>query len=376
MATYRLPFENVPGWAVANGNFDDPSGGHGLGQPFAWDFTFPIDGGAKVLAARAGTVIDLRGNSTKVLPNGVDDLFWGPGNYVAIQHADRTIASYDHMHPNSLQVSAGQYVDQGAWIGKVGNTGSTSGGVVHLHFECHTWLTTGSTGPGSVINDIMGPSLLVHFEDTGHHSWRPIDKDSLVPALVVSRQDGWRGCVKCGGLYLSYWGVANICPAGGNHVFNESGDYVLPNNAANPPGQPGWRQCHKCAGLFYSLNPGSKCPVTTPTSAHDSTGSGGYSVVNNVANDPGQHHWRWCNKCQGIWYQDLGVSVCPADGKAHSLSGSGDYSIEVNPQDMQKNWHKCVRCQSIFLAANGPGVCPGGWVATRVRAAATFWLTT
>jgi murein DD-endopeptidase MepM/ murein hydrolase activator NlpD len=89
----------LAGQWLTNGNFDDPSGGHGLGQPFAWDFTFPFDGGAKVLAARAGTVIDLRGNSTKVLPNGVDDLFWGPGNYVAIQHADRTIASYDHMHP-------------------------------------------------------------------------------------------------------------------------------------------------------------------------------------------------------------------------------------------------------------------------------------
>jgi hypothetical protein len=360
MATYRLPFENVPGWTVGLGNFDDPGGGHGVGQAFAWDFKFPVDGGAKVLAARAGTVIDSRANATTVLPNGVDDLIKGPGNYVVVQHADRTIAAYDHMHPNTVKVSAGQYVDQGAWLGNVGKIGSTSGGIVHLHFECHTWLTVGSTGPASIVNDTMGPSLLVHLEDASHHAWRPVVGDALAPLAVVSRQDGWRCCVKCGGLYFSYWGVQNACPAGGVHDFAGSGDYALPNNAANPPGQAGWRQCVKCSGMFFSENAGSKCPVTTPTAHHDATASGAYSIVENAPNDSGQHRWRWCAKCQGMWFEDGWASICPADGNAHSLSGSGNYSIAVDPQDVQRNWRRCSRCQSLYLAANGPGVCQAG----------------
>ena len=360
MATYRLPFENVPGWTVGKGNFDDPGAHHDIGQAFAWDFNFPIPDGAKILAARAGTVIDSRANATKVLPPKVNDQLWGPGNYVVIRHADETIGAYDHMHPNTVRVQAGQYVDQGAWIGNVGKTGSTSGGVVHLHFECHTWLTVGSTGPGTVVNNKAGPSLLVHLEDVNHHSFRPVVGTSLHPFPATSRQDGWRWCVKCGGMYLSYWGLANACIAGGSHAFNESGNYVLPNNASNAPGQPGWRYCHKCAGMFFSLHPGSKCPITNPSNSHDATGSGDYSLLNNAANAPGQHHWRWCHKCQGLWFEDGQISVCPSDKGAHSLAESGDYAVEVNPQDIQKNWQKCARCQTLYLASNGIGVCKAG----------------
>jgi hypothetical protein len=52
--------------------------------------------------------------------------------------------------------------------------------------------------------------------------------------------------------------------------------------------------------------------------------------------------------------------VCPSDGKPHTKAGSADYSIEVNPQELQRNWRKCMRCQSIYLATNGPGVCKAG----------------
>jgi len=143
------------------------------------------------------------------------------------------------------------------------------------------------------------------------------------------------------------------------HTFGQTGDYTLPNNAANAPGQAGWSHCGKCSAMFFSLNPGSKCPVTVPQDTHDATTSGGYSIVENVAGDPGQHRWRWCDKCQGIWFPDGNASVCPADGKAHNL-GTGDYSIGVNPPDVQANWRKCSRCQSIYYAGNGAGACAAG----------------
>jgi hypothetical protein len=67
------------------------------------------------------------------------------------------------------------------------------------------------------------------------------------------------------------------------------------------------------------------CPADHAT--HDSTGSGDYTLLNNFADAPGQHDWRWCNKCQGLFFGDNPGSVCPADKAAHDSTGSGDYSL-------------------------------------------------
>lgn len=52
------------------------------------------------------------------------------GNYVVIDHGNSTTL-YAHM--SSLNVSAGQYVNQGSVVGYVGSTGLSTG--AHLHFE-------------------------------------------------------------------------------------------------------------------------------------------------------------------------------------------------------------------------------------------------
>lgn len=40
-----------------------------------------------------------------------------------------------------------------------------------------------------------------------------------------------------------------------------------------------------------------------------------------------QSSWRWCHKCQGLfWGHQMAVSVCPAGG-THDDTGSGDYSL-------------------------------------------------
>lgn len=41
-----------------------------------------------------------------------------------------------------------------------------------------------------------------------------------------------------------------------------------------------------------------------------------------------QSGWRWCNKCQGLFYgPGIAKSHCPAGGQ-HDLKGSGNYSLE------------------------------------------------
>ena len=41
----------------------------------------------------------------------------------------------------------------------------------------------------------------------------------------------------------------------------------------------------------------------------------------------GQGEWRWCSKCQGLWYAANGTDGrCPA-GNGHFLNGSLNYQL-------------------------------------------------
>lgn len=74
--------------------------------------------GTRIIAAKAGTVVISGYNSSY-------------GNYVAIAHYDGSKTLYAHMKARAVSEGAG--VSQGATIGYVGSTGSSTGN--HLHFE-------------------------------------------------------------------------------------------------------------------------------------------------------------------------------------------------------------------------------------------------
>jgi murein DD-endopeptidase MepM/ murein hydrolase activator NlpD len=77
----------------------------------------------------------------------------GAGNYVVIDGADG-VYDYVYMHMKGAgPLTAGQYVRTGQRIGKVGNTGSSSG--CHLHFEL--WTAPGWYAGGKPIDPL--PSL-------------------------------------------------------------------------------------------------------------------------------------------------------------------------------------------------------------------------
>jgi len=57
----------------------------------------------------------------------------GYGNYVIIDHGDGTYSLYAHMHRDTISVLAGDVVEQGQVIGKLGHSGNSTG--PHLHFE-------------------------------------------------------------------------------------------------------------------------------------------------------------------------------------------------------------------------------------------------
>jgi len=84
--------------------------------------------GAPIYASKSGTV------STAI--DGLYNTYPGSkiyGNYVKIEHEGGVETLYGHMIRGSVMVNVGDRVSQGQMIGKMGNTGFSTG--THLHFE-------------------------------------------------------------------------------------------------------------------------------------------------------------------------------------------------------------------------------------------------
>ena len=146
-------------------------------------------------------------------------------------------------------------------------------------------------------------------------------------------QPGWRWCSKCEGMfYAKATAGMGVCPAGGAHVSAGSGLYAE-RIGEYCSQQGGWRWCHKCEGFFYGRASAGKghCPAG---GAHDDTGSGHYAAVigEDIASEQ-QGGWRWCNRCQGMFYDraTAGKGKCPAPGGGpHVDTGSGHYASIIS----------------------------------------------
>jgi murein DD-endopeptidase MepM/ murein hydrolase activator NlpD len=91
----------------------------------SYDLMLPM--GAPVLAARAGTVREIRAE----VADDVSDDDAGVHNHVYIEHDDGTTAFYAHLRQNSVLVSVDQSVQAGEQIASSGSSGSD---VPLLHF--------------------------------------------------------------------------------------------------------------------------------------------------------------------------------------------------------------------------------------------------
>lgn len=158
------------------------------------------------------------------------------------------------------------------------------------------------------------------------------DGSNLLDEFIETRtQSLWRWCRRCQGLWYAGTDplrmISSACPAGGFHLFVGSGNYSLIHNSPGVYGrQDGWRWCQKCEGAFFGRNhpnPSGRCPRG---GAHDSVSSGLYSLIHNMSTDFGQQGWRWCNKCEGLFFTAYNSGRCPAGG-AHDQNGSGEYSL-------------------------------------------------
>ncbi len=120
---YHLPFEENKTHLLAQGYFS-----HYTHKNRA-ALDFKMKRGTKICAARAGVVVRLKEDSKKGGSNIKNRPF---GNFVVIQHEDRSRTGYWHLQFNGVLVNVGDKVKQGQVIALSGNSGYTY--FPHLHF--------------------------------------------------------------------------------------------------------------------------------------------------------------------------------------------------------------------------------------------------
>lgn len=101
-------------------------------------------GVTNVIASKDGVVYKSSKSDGIICEDGGDKSCGGGfGNYVIIQHVDNNFTVYAHLAKDSITVEMGDSVTRGEVIGKVGNSGSSTG--AHLHFE----VRVGGSDPSS-----------------------------------------------------------------------------------------------------------------------------------------------------------------------------------------------------------------------------------
>lgn len=171
------------------------------------------------------------------------------------------------------------------------------------------------------------------------HVWQNPDHTPVLSSphttLPFPSQLGWAYCKKCSGMFFKPDMPDSNCPAGGTHELFDSHTYSMVQNAPNDPGQPNWRWCGKCEGMFYGGNAlPTRCPADN--GQHDGNQSGNYSLrLQSQPMNGGQNGWRWCSKCQGLFYSGATTSagVCPVSGQ-HDGQTSSDYRMHYDNWDV------------------------------------------
>jgi murein DD-endopeptidase MepM/ murein hydrolase activator NlpD len=94
--------------------------------------------GQPVLAVGAGTVIEAVDRYPDQVPNHAVPVPLGAadGNHVILKLGKGVFAAYAHLLPGSVRVHRGERVREGQVLGRLGNSGSSSG--PHLHFQLMT----------------------------------------------------------------------------------------------------------------------------------------------------------------------------------------------------------------------------------------------
>ncbi|MCY0986144.1 M23 family metallopeptidase [Nannocystis sp. ILAH1] len=183
----RLHFVSTGEWTIVHGGPRRMTNYHHnhRAQRFAYDMVVmksgrskPVGGsgnkasycyGYPVLAPASGTVIRAVNN---VAENGPGATGEGGGNGVIIDHGFGEASSLWHMIPGTVTVKVGDKVELGQELGKVGNSGHSSGPHIHFHV---------STKPGSPQGELglPAPFVDVYIDGAWYEREMPVRSDRV-----------------------------------------------------------------------------------------------------------------------------------------------------------------------------------------------------
>ena len=166
------------------------------------------NGVINIIAAKDGVVVYPTAGVSNDCPSStsLSNCGGGYGNYVIIQHSDGNYTLYAHLHANSITVVAGDAVEQGQVIAKMGSSGNSTG--THLHFEVREGQNVYSA-TAEPLNYISLENPRVVFTGGDFISWL----------------NSWEGHTKIEG---DHYVVENI----GDGVRTVGGGITLENNAS------------------------------------------------------------------------------------------------------------------------------------------------
>ena len=158
-------------WTMHSGTDISGSGGNGV---------------INIIAVKSGIVVYPYEGSPTNCPssNTLSDCGGGYGNYVVIQHSDGNYSLYAHLHADTITVKAGDSVEQGQVIAKMGSSGNSTG--THLHFEIREGQNYGKATVDALnYVSLDNPRIVSKGDDfiKWLNSWEghtPIDGDSYV----------------------------------------------------------------------------------------------------------------------------------------------------------------------------------------------------
>jgi hypothetical protein len=160
----------------------------------------------------------------------------------------------------------------------------------------------------------------------------------------MTEQADWARCTQCEALWFAAGVGSNACPPPANNPSGMPRQHSLfgtnynltygvdPENFNETPGaQGGWAWCQHCGCLWFTEN--GTAGHCAGGGGHTNAGSGAYLVAEAAGYDERnpnwEHGWRFCDRCQVLWYSGNSVGLCPAGG-GHSQAKSGQtYVVET-----------------------------------------------
>ncbi len=160
-------------------------------------------------------------------------------------------------------------------------------------------------------------------------------------------------CLSCGEIFL---GAAERKAAAARAAEDDDDE----DDDEDDGWEDGWAWCDKCQGLVYDEDPPGPCAAG---GAHDTGDSEAYFLSPDGEACDGQSGWRWCKACQGLFHGGPRHGVCPATGGPHDGTASDDYTVTRSVDDDfdedASGWKHCGKCAVMFWGDKG-GACAAG----------------